>query len=119
MTDIYSTKRGSDISDIDLESLFCPVWVLGNIDGTIADSNGVSSLTDVATGRVGVNFSNPFIGSTSYVGFVCGQATSAASFRQASQDTTNLTASRSDFTYRTTILADPTKWNIACMGTIL
>lgn len=119
MTNIYSVKRGEQISEVDLDSLFAPVWCLASVSGTVTTSNGVSSVTDVGAGRVGISFNNNFV-NTSYAAFVCNRSLSAVSFRQENQDTTNLAVGRSDFTNKVaSVLTDPTVWNIAIIGTQL
>lgn len=89
-------------------------WVNANINGTSDVSFNISSITDVATGKIGINFTTAF--STADYSAICtpqNTTTSATAF----QDTSNLAAGRSDFWC---IIAgtpsDPVEWNMAFWG---
>lgn len=115
MTTIYDKNVAANLSAIDINQLRAPVWVLANVDGTSNDSFNVSSLTDVGTGDIGVNFSLPFA-SADYVAIAT--AVKNAGGRAIQQTTSNLSASRSDFLLYngSNVLADPTRWNISIVG---
>lgn len=115
MSNILNNLTGLNVGDIDLERIRSNIWVNANLNGTSDIAYGVSSLTDVATGRIGVNFSIAFP-AADFVALCTTQAGNAVGTGTvATQDTANLSASRSDFSSNETsgsTNADPTEWNI-------
>lgn len=111
MTDIYYSP--SNEASIDLEGLFANAWVNCGITGNIGTSYNVSSITDVGTGVIGVNFSTPF-NSTNFVAQGIPQITAPAALTVV-QLTTNLSVSRTDMEYAIAT-ADPTLWDVMVIG---
>lgn len=118
-TNIYDKTNNRNIGDIDLETLLANVWVNANLNGTSDVSWGVSSLTDVGTGKIGVSFTIPFT-NTNFIAMVTPQVNNAATMWEHGQNTTNLSSSRSDFYLNTAggtrTPTDPVEWNIQVLG---
>src|SRR5678810_279291 len=118
MSVIYDKTNTRTIGDYNLEGLLANVWVNAKVDGTSNSSYNVSSLTDVGTGQVGVNYTAAFT-TSDYVALVCPQIVDTSSGLQGN-DTANLSSSRTDFWFRTAAgaeaLTDPTNWNIVIYG---
>lgn len=117
MTDIYNKTTPGNMQSTEIDSLRANVWVNANIDGTFDRAYNVSSLTDIATGKIGVSFTNPFL-TSDYVIVATPQEGSGANF-VSYQDTGNLSTSRSDFwnSNAASTIVDPTsEWNIYIIG---
>lgn len=126
MTDIF--HRFDDIftglmsysllSEVEYEGLVTFAWVMASAFGSIFDSYNVSSVTDVGTGKIGVNYAkalpDPYAANPYYTcAWVTGQAINTAG-RQTGQDAAGTqTALRSDYySYSVGLITDPTNWNI-------
>ncbi len=122
---LYDDTNNQHLQEISVTNLgvllaFQPakVWVNANTDGTSDVAFNVSSLTDVATGKVGVSFTTAFA-AADFVALSTPLATPGVnSLSWTGQDTSNLAVGRSDFwSTNASALVDPTEWCIAIFGT--
>lgn len=113
-----STTPYSLLGDIDLAALFADAWVNCGVAGDINSSYNVSSITDKATGQIGVNFTRARANSNFIAIAGARAASGTGTYRSVNQAATTLSTTRTDFdATNTSALADPTTWSVVVYST--